>query len=155
MKNLHHLVEDVVAALHLLLESDPSFFKQVCLDVAPEKYTYANKSPPTNDNYVNNRKLQISPSQFSLGVEVDADEFALDEDSDSNIFSSFKDQCDFCELITNLLKSKRYLTYHEQLSIKQAYESGRVVVTSSLSVAERLKDRVCLHNLVLQGHLEI
>ena len=37
MKNLHHLVEDVVAALHLLLESDPSFFKQVCLDVAPEK----------------------------------------------------------------------------------------------------------------------
>ena len=86
MKNLHHLVEDVVAALHLLLESDPSFFKQVCLDVAPEKYTYANKSPPTNDNYVNNKKLQISPSQFSLGVEVDADELALDEESDSIFF---------------------------------------------------------------------
>ena len=86
MKNLHHLVEDVVAALHLLLESDPSFFKQVCLDVAPEKYTYGNKSPPTNDNYVNNKKLQISPSQFSLGVEVDADELALDEESDSIFF---------------------------------------------------------------------
>ena len=86
MKNLHHLVEDVVAALHLLLESDPSFFKQVCLDVAPEKYTYGNKSPPTNDNYVNNKKLQISPSQFSLGVEVDADELALDGESGSIFF---------------------------------------------------------------------
>ena len=37
-------------------------------------------------SFINNKKLQISPSQFSLGVEVDADEFALDEDSDSNIF---------------------------------------------------------------------
>ena len=109
MKNLHHLVEDVVAALHLLLESDPSFFKQVCLDVAPEKYTYANKSPPTNDNYVNNKKLQISPSQFSLGVEVDADELALDEESDSIFFSSFKDQCDFCEFLKKSLKRQKIL----------------------------------------------
>ena len=54
-----------------------------------------------------------------------------------------------------LPSSATLLTYHEQLSIKQAYESGRVVVTSSLGVAECLKDWVCLHNLVLQGHLEI
>ena len=50
---LHHLVEDVVAALHLLLESDPSFFKQVRLDVAPEKYTNGPNSLLTNDKNVN------------------------------------------------------------------------------------------------------
>lgn len=53
IKNLHHLVEDVVAALHLLLESDPSFFKQVRLDVAPEKYTNGPNSLLTNDKNVN------------------------------------------------------------------------------------------------------
>ena len=101
MKNLHHLVEDVVAALHLLLESDPSFFKQVRLDVAPEKYAYGSKSPLTAMikmlnlskpmiKTVKQNSDQISPSQFSLGVEVDADELALDEDSDSNVFFFFQ-----------------------------------------------------------------
>ena len=48
---LHHLVEDVVAPLDLLLEGDPSLLKEIGLDVAP--------------------------SQLSLDVEVDADELSL------------------------------------------------------------------------------
>ena len=35
-KNLHHLVKDVVAALHFLLKSDSGFFKQIRLNVATE-----------------------------------------------------------------------------------------------------------------------
>ena len=35
-KNLHHLIEDVVAALHFLLKSDSGFFKQIRLNVATE-----------------------------------------------------------------------------------------------------------------------
>ena len=48
---LHHLVEDVVGALHLLLEGDPRLLQEVRLDVAPGK--------------------------LPLDVEVDADEFTL------------------------------------------------------------------------------
>ena len=48
---LHHLVEDVVAPLDLLLEGDPRLLKEVGLDVAAR--------------------------QFSLDVEVDADELSL------------------------------------------------------------------------------
>ena len=48
---LHHLVEDVVGPLHLLLEGDPRLLQEVCLYVAP--------------------------SQLPLDVEVDADEFTL------------------------------------------------------------------------------
>ena len=35
-KNLHHLVKDVVAALHFLLKSDSGFLKQIRLNVATE-----------------------------------------------------------------------------------------------------------------------
>ena len=48
---LHHLVEDVVAPLDLLLEGDPRLLQEVGLYVAAR--------------------------QFSLDVEVDADEFSL------------------------------------------------------------------------------
>ena len=48
---LHHLVEDVVAPLDLLLEGDPCLLEEIGLDVAP--------------------------SQLSLDVEVDADELSL------------------------------------------------------------------------------
>ena len=48
---LHHLVEDVVGALHLLLEGDPRLLQEVGLYVAAR--------------------------QFSLDVEVDADELPL------------------------------------------------------------------------------
>ena len=48
---LHHLVEDVVAPLDLLLEGDPRLLQEVGLDVAAR--------------------------QFSLDVEVDADELSL------------------------------------------------------------------------------
>ena len=48
---LHHLVEDVVAPLDLLLEGDPSLLEEIGLDVAT--------------------------SQLSLDVEVDADELSL------------------------------------------------------------------------------
>ena len=48
---LHHLVEDVVAPLDLLLEGDPSLLEEVGLDVAT--------------------------SQLSLDVEVDADKLSL------------------------------------------------------------------------------
>ena len=48
---LHHLVEDVVAPLDLLLEGDPGLLQKVGLDVAAR--------------------------QFPLDVEVDADELSL------------------------------------------------------------------------------
>ena len=48
---LHHLVEDVVGALNLLLEGDARLLQEVGLDVAP--------------------------GEFTLGVEVDADELTL------------------------------------------------------------------------------
>ena len=49
--SLHHLVEDVVRPLHLLLEGDPGLLQEVGLDVAAR--------------------------QLTLDVEVDADELAL------------------------------------------------------------------------------
>lgn len=48
---LHHLVEDVVAPLHLLLEGDPGLLQEVGLDVTAR--------------------------QFPLDIEVDADELSL------------------------------------------------------------------------------
>ena len=48
---LHHLVEDVVAPLHLLLEGDPGLLQEVGLDVAAR--------------------------QLTLDVEMDADKLAL------------------------------------------------------------------------------
>ena len=48
---LHHLVEDVVGALHLLLEGDPRLLQEV--------------------------RLYVAPSQLPLDVEVDADELTL------------------------------------------------------------------------------
>ena len=53
---LHHLVEDVVGPLHLLLEGDPRLLQEVGLDVAP--------------------------GQFPLDVEVDPDELALQRTED-------------------------------------------------------------------------
>ena len=48
---LHHLVEDVVRPLHLLLEGDPGLLQQV--------------------------GLYVAPSQLSLDVEMDPDELSL------------------------------------------------------------------------------
>ena len=48
---LHHLVEDVIASLDLLLEGDPGLLEEVGLDVAAR--------------------------QLALDVEVDADELSL------------------------------------------------------------------------------
>ena len=48
---LHHLVEDVVGALHLLLEGDPRLLQEV--------------------------RLYVAPGKLPLDVEVDADEFTL------------------------------------------------------------------------------
>ena len=48
---LHHLVEDVVGALHLLLEGDPRLLQEV--------------------------RLYVAPGQLPLDVEVDADELTL------------------------------------------------------------------------------
>ena len=48
---LHHLVEDVVGSLHLLLESDPGFLQQI--------------------------SLYIAPGQLALDVEMDPDELSL------------------------------------------------------------------------------
>ena len=53
---LHHLVEDVVGSLHLLLEGDPGLFQEVGLDIAP--------------------------GQLPLDVEVDPDELALHSTED-------------------------------------------------------------------------
>ena len=52
---LHHLVEDVVGALHLLLESDPRLLQEV--------------------------RLYVAPGKLSLDVEVDADEFTLNSNN--------------------------------------------------------------------------
>ena len=48
---LHHLVEDVVGSLHLLLEGDPRLLQEV--------------------------RLYVAPSKLPLDVEVDADELTL------------------------------------------------------------------------------
>ena len=56
---LHHLVEDVVGALHLLLEGDPRLLQQVGLDIAP--------------------------GQLPLDVEVDPDELTLHSRGEINL----------------------------------------------------------------------
>ena len=52
---LHHLVEDVVGALHLLLEGDPRLLQEV--------------------------RLYVAPGKLPLDVEVDADEFTLNSNN--------------------------------------------------------------------------